>query len=78
MSTMDDPAMQDPMFQVGHADGGTPDERAIAGEMSRAELAATREEHVRLAEGALVRADALVAGGIHLFRRTQDLFAEFA
>jgi branched-chain amino acid transport system ATP-binding protein len=62
MSTMDDPAMQDPMFQVGHADGGTPDERAIAGEVSRAELAATREEHVRLAEGALVRADDLVAG----------------
>jgi branched-chain amino acid transport system ATP-binding protein len=62
MSTMDDPAMEDPMFQVGHSDGGTPDERAIAGEMSRAELAATREEHVRLAEGALVRADDLVAG----------------
>src|SRR3712207_1821059 len=64
MSTMDDPAMEDPMFQVGHAGGGTPDQRAIAGEMSRAELAATRDEHVRLAEGALVRADELIAGYI--------------
>ena len=56
MSTMDDPAMEDPMFQVGHADGGTPDERAIAGEMSRAERAATREEHVGLAEDQAERA----------------------
>ena len=62
MSTMDDPAMEDPMFQVGHSDGGTPDQRAVAGELSRAELAATRGEHERLAEGALVRADELVAG----------------
>ncbi len=62
MSTMDGPAMEDPMFQVGHAGGGTPDQRAIAGGMSRAERAATREEHVRLAEGALVQADELVAG----------------
>jgi branched-chain amino acid transport system ATP-binding protein len=62
MSTMDDPAMEDPMFQVGHNDGGTPDQRALAEGMSPAELAATRGEHERLAEGALVRADELVAG----------------
>ena len=49
MSTMDDPAMQDPMFQVGHNDGGTPDQRALAEGMSPAELAATRGEHERLA-----------------------------
>ena len=62
MSTMDDPAMEDPMFQVGHNDGGTPDQRALAEGTSPAELAATRGEHERLAEGALVRADELVAG----------------
>ncbi len=32
------------------------------GELSPAEKAATREEHIKLAEGALVRADDLVAG----------------
>ncbi|RBY89205.1 ABC transporter ATP-binding protein [Blastococcus sp. TBT05-19] len=40
-------------------------------ELSPAEKAATREEHVRLAEGALVRADDLVAGyvpGVNILR----------
>ena len=40
-------------------------------ELSPAEKAATREEHVRLAEGALVRADELVAGyvpGVNILR----------
>src|ERR671920_719769 len=42
-----------------------------ATELSPAEKAATREEHVRLAEGALVRADDLVAGyvpGVNILR----------
>ena len=31
MSTMDDPAMEDPMFQVGHADGGGEGHEAAGG-----------------------------------------------
>src|SRR5690349_4775559 len=41
------------------------------GELSPAEKAATREEHIKLAEGALVRADDLVAGylpGVNILR----------
>ncbi|WP_199522138.1 ABC transporter ATP-binding protein [Geodermatophilus marinus] len=44
---------------------------APAGTLSPAEKAATREEHLRLAEGALVRADDLVAGyvpGVNILR----------
>ena len=49
----------------GRRDGRGPHPRAEAGglgQLSPAEKAATREEHERLAEGALMRADDLVAG----------------
>ena len=57
--------MSDPLFQVDESgeDVTRADEAAsTTTELSPAEKAATREEHIRLAEGALVRADDLVAG----------------
>ncbi|MBA3418707.1 MAG: ABC transporter ATP-binding protein [Geodermatophilaceae bacterium] len=53
---------------AGDAAGGSPH---TAPELTRAQLAATREEHVKLAESALLRADELVAGyvpGVNILR----------
>jgi branched-chain amino acid transport system ATP-binding protein len=66
--------MSDPLFQVDESgeDVTRADEAATTtAELSPAEKAATREEHIRLAEGALVRADDLVAGyvpGVNILR----------
>ncbi|WP_197028904.1 ABC transporter ATP-binding protein [Blastococcus sp. URHD0036] len=66
--------MSDPLFEVDESgEGVTRAQEAAAGtaELSPAEKAATREEHVRLAEGALVRGDDLVAGyvpGVNILR----------
>jgi branched-chain amino acid transport system ATP-binding protein len=66
--------MSDPLFEVDETgeDVTRADEAASStAELSPAEKAATREEHVRLAEGALVRADDLVAGyvpGVNILR----------
>jgi branched-chain amino acid transport system ATP-binding protein len=66
--------MSEPLFEVDEsgehvtrADSAT----TATGTLSPAEKAATREEHQRLAEGALVRADDLVAGyvpGVNILR----------
>ena len=66
--------MSDPLFEVDESgEDVTRADEASAGttELSPAEKAATREEHLRLAEGALVRADDLVAGyvpGVNILR----------
>ena len=65
--------MSEPLFDVDESgdDVTRADEAASATELSPAEKAATREEHQRLAEGALVRADDLVAGyvpGVNILR----------
>ncbi|SDD10104.1 branched-chain amino acid transport system ATP-binding protein [Geodermatophilus telluris] len=66
--------MSDPLFHVDETgEDVTRADEAAAGstELSPAEKAATREEHLRLAEGALVRADDLVAGyvpGVNILR----------
>jgi branched-chain amino acid transport system ATP-binding protein len=66
--------MSDPLFEVDESgEDVTRADEAAAGttELSPAEKAATREEHLRLAEGALVRADDLVAGyvpGVNILR----------
>src|SRR3712207_7475706 len=64
--------MSEPVFEVDESgEGLTRAETVESGELSPAEKAATREEHVRLAEGALVRADELVAGyvpGVNILR----------
>src|SRR3954453_2399749 len=66
--------MSDPLFEVDESgEDLTRAAEAAAGttELSPAEKAATREEHERLAEGALVRADELVAGyipGVNILR----------
>ena len=64
--------MSEPVFEVDESgEGVTRAQQASGGELSPAEKAATREEHVRLAEGALVRADDLVAGyvpGVNILR----------
>jgi branched-chain amino acid transport system ATP-binding protein len=66
--------MSDPLFEVDESgEDVTRADEAAAGstEVSPAEKAATREEHLRLAEGALVRADDLVAGyvpGVNILR----------
>src|SRR3712207_2504906 len=66
--------MSEPLFQVDESgEDVTRAAEASSGtaELSPAEKAATREEHLRLAEGALVRADDLVAGyvpGVNILR----------
>jgi branched-chain amino acid transport system ATP-binding protein len=65
--------MSDPLFHVDDSgdDVTRADEAASSTALSPAEKAATREEHLRLAEGALVRADELVAGyvpGVNILR----------
>jgi branched-chain amino acid transport system ATP-binding protein len=64
--------MSEPMFEVDETgEDVTRAQTVSTGELSHAEKAATREEHVRLAEGALVRADDLVAGyvpGVNILR----------
>jgi branched-chain amino acid transport system ATP-binding protein len=64
--------MSDPLFQVDESgEDLTRADTAASTELSPAEKAATREEHLRLAEGALVRADDLVAGyvpGVNILR----------
>src|SRR3712207_6233326 len=65
--------MSDPLFQVDESgeDVTRADEAGTGATLSPAEKAATREEHLRLAEGALVRADDLVAGyvpGVNILR----------
>jgi branched-chain amino acid transport system ATP-binding protein len=66
--------MSEPLFDVDESgEDVTRADEAAAGttELSPAEKAATREEHLRLAEGALVRADDLVAGyvpGVNILR----------
>jgi branched-chain amino acid transport system ATP-binding protein len=66
--------MSEPLFEVDESgEDRTRADEAAAGatELSPAEKAATREEHLRLAEGALVRADDLVAGyvpGVNILR----------
>jgi branched-chain amino acid transport system ATP-binding protein len=66
--------MSEPLFDVDESgEDVTRADEAAAGttEVSPAEKAATREEHLRLAEGALVRADDLVAGyvpGVNILR----------
>ncbi|WP_448639941.1 ABC transporter ATP-binding protein [Geodermatophilus sp. URMC 63] len=66
--------MSEPLFEVDESgEDVTRADEAAAGatELSPAEKAATREEHLRLAEGALVRADDLVAGyvpGVNILR----------
>jgi branched-chain amino acid transport system ATP-binding protein len=65
--------VSDPLFTVDEAgdDVTRADAVSTTAELSPAEKAATREEHVRLAEGALVRADDLVAGyvpGVNILR----------
>ena len=65
--------MSDPLFEVDESgeDVTRADTATSTAELSPAEKAATREEHVRLAEGALVRADELVAGyvpGVNILR----------
>ena len=66
--------MSDPLFEVDETgeDLTRADEAATtSATLSPAEKAATREEHERLAEGALVRADDLVAGyvpGVNILR----------
>ncbi len=65
-------SMSDPLFEVDESeDDGTRAGTASSADLSPAEKAATREEHLRLAEGALVRADDLVAGylpGVNILR----------
>ena len=66
-------SMSDQLFEVDESgeDATRADTVASTAELSPAEKAATREEHVRLAEGALVRADELVAGyvpGVNILR----------
>ena len=64
--------MSEPLFEVDETgEDLTRAATATGAELSPAEKAATREEHVRLAEGALVRADELVAGylpGVNILR----------
>jgi branched-chain amino acid transport system ATP-binding protein len=64
--------MSDPLFEVDESgEDLTRADTVASKELSHAEKAATREEHVRLAEGALVRADDLVAGyvpGVNILR----------
>jgi branched-chain amino acid transport system ATP-binding protein len=65
--------MSDPLFEVDESgeDLTRADTVATTTELTHAEKAATREEHARLAEGALVRADELVAGyvpGVNILR----------
>src|SRR5215217_2752501 len=64
--------MSDPLFEVDESgEDLTRADTVASAELSPAEKAATREEHVRLAEGALVRADDLVAGyvpGVNILR----------
>ncbi|MBM7804725.1 branched-chain amino acid transport system ATP-binding protein [Geodermatophilus bullaregiensis] len=66
--------MSEPLFDVDESgEDVTRADEAAAGatELTPAEKAATREEHLRLAEGALVRADDLVAGyvpGVNILR----------
>jgi branched-chain amino acid transport system ATP-binding protein len=64
--------MSDPLFEVDEAgEDLTRADTVTSTEFSPAEKAATREEHLRLAEGALVRADDLVAGyvpGVNILR----------
>jgi len=64
--------VSDPLFEVDETgEDVTRAQTAATGELSPAEKAATREEHVKLAEGALVRADDLVAGyvpGVNILR----------
>src|SRR3954463_2549810 len=64
--------MSEPLFEVDESgEDLTRADTALATELSPAEKAATREEHERLAEGALVRADDLVAGyvpGVNILR----------
>ena len=64
--------MSDPLFEVDESeDDGARAGTASSADLSPAEKAATREEHLRLAEGALVRADDLVAGylpGVNILR----------
>ena len=65
--------MSDPLFEVDESgeDLTRAAQAASVTELSPAEKAATREEHERLAEGALVRGDSLVAGyvpGVNILR----------
>ena len=64
--------MSDPLFEVDESgEELTRADTVATTELSLAEKAATREEHVRLAEGALVRADDLIAGylpGVNILR----------
>src|SRR3712207_8793762 len=66
--------MSEPLFEVDErGEGLTRADQASSAtaELTRAEKAATREEHVQLAEGALMRADELVAGyvpGVNILR----------
>jgi branched-chain amino acid transport system ATP-binding protein len=65
--------MSDPLFHVDESgeDVTRVDEATSSAAASPAEKAATREEHLRLAEDALVRADDLVAGyvpGVNILR----------
>ena len=48
--------MSEPVLEVDETGEGVTRAETAGGELTRAEKAATREEHVRLAEGALVRA----------------------
>jgi branched-chain amino acid transport system ATP-binding protein len=64
--------MSDPLFKVDETgEDLTRAQSASSAELSPAEKAATREGHVQLAEGALMRADELVAGylpGVNILR----------
>ena len=66
--------MSDPLFEVDESGEDltrAAEAQSASAELTPAERAATREEHVRLAEGALVRADELVAGylpGVNILR----------
>ena len=64
--------MSEPVFEVDETgEGVTRAQTASDAEVSPAEKAATREEHLKLAEGALVRGDDLLAGyvpGVNILR----------
>src|SRR3954453_13915539 len=63
--------MSEPLFEVDETGEDVTRAQIAGGELSPAGKAATREDHLRLAEGALVRADDLVAGyvpGVNILR----------
>ncbi len=65
------PADDGPETDVAAADTAAPERTSAGPDMTPAERAATREEHVKLATGALLRADELVAGyipGVNILR----------